>query len=274
MDKYGIIGYPLDHSFSPVIHNQAFKNLKIEACYEKYQIAPQDFPKNIPLLKSSDIMGFNVTVPYKQKIIPYLDEIEPIAKKVGAVNTIKKIGNKWIGYNTDLYGFLLPLQNHINVIKSILVIGAGGAANAVCYALLSESAIVKKIDIVNRTKDKAQSLCSKLKTEFNIEFESYELNEVLKDCQKYDLIVNTTNVGMGELKDKYPIKIDNLIRVSTIVYDLIYNPKQTLLLESANNQKLKTINGLLMLIGQAGQSFKIWTGQEYPQNIISEKLFY
>lgn len=273
MDKYGIIGFPLDHSFSPEIHNRAFNYLKINACYEKYEIPFQHFKESVLQLKTSATKGFNVTVPYKQEIIPYLDEIEPLAKKVGAVNTIQKSGNKWIGFNTDLYGFLLPLKDHLKSIASVLIIGAGGAANAVCFALLNEINI-KVFDISNRTERKAVDLSRKLEKEFDIRFGLPNLNEAVKNSNKYDLIVNTTNVGMGNLIDKNPISIPTLTHNSTIVYDLIYNPKQTLFLESAQELNLKTINGFPMLIGQAKKSFKIWTGQDYPGQIITEELFY
>ncbi len=273
MDKYGLIGFPLKHSFSPLIHNKAFKYLNIDAHYEKYEVSDQKFEHSILQLKESDIKGFNVTVPYKQKIIPYIDELEPLAKKVGAINTIKKSGNRWIGYNTDLYGLLIPLENHLKLISSVLIIGAGGAGNAACFALLNKKEI-RKIDIVNRSKENAINLSHSLKKEFTFEGEVYDSKEIIKNRNKYDLIINTTSVGMGDLIKESPINITSVAHKKTIVYDLIYNPKETLLLKTAIKQNLRVINGLKMLIGQAKKSFEIWTGQEYPANIISEDFFY
>lgn len=271
MDKYGIIGFPLSHSFSPHIHNLAFNNLSINANYEILSIKPNVFESEIKKLKKSDYRGFNITIPYKQKIIPFIDEIDPLAKKVNAVNTILKKDNKWFGYNTDIYGFLKPLEKSITSIKSVLVIGAGGAASAVCFSLLRYRNI-SLLSILNRSVEKAQRLAYQLKKEYDLNINAGSL-EVGSDLI-FDLIINTTNVGMGNLIDINPFNISNNSHKKTVVYDLIYNPECTQFLKLAHHNGLKTINGLEMLIGQAMKSFSIWTNREFPPNLLKNENFY
>ena len=271
MDKYGIIGYPLGHSFSPKIHNPAFKYLNIDAKYEIYPIEPISFETKIGELKAGDYCGFNVTVPFKQKIIPFIDVIDPQAQKVNAVNTIKKVAGKWHGSNTDLYGFLLPIQDDLKSIKNVLVLGAGGAANAVCFALL-DSASIEYMTIANRTIENAEILKNRLSHYYKLPLKAIQLD--IKVVDKYDLIVNTTSLGMGKTADKNPFDIKGCYHNDTIVYDLIYNPKETRLLKEAKRQKLKALNGLDMLIGQAAKSFFIWTGQQFPSHLIQKDIFY
>jgi shikimate dehydrogenase len=271
MDKYGIIGYPLGHTFSPQIHNPAFMTLGIEASYDIHAIKPESFDLTIQRLKEGDYKGFNITIPYKQRIIPFIDIIDPLAQKVNAVNTIKKAGNSWYGYNTDLYGFLLPIQNLMQNFKSALVVGAGGAANAVCFAL-ADATVVENITIANRTPENATVLKERLNRFYDLQINIIGLDQEVSE--KYDLIVNTTSVGMGKTSDKNSYDISSCYHDKTIVYDLIYNPKETLFLQIARSKKLKVINGLDMLIGQAAKSFFIWTGQEFPMRLIDKKIFY
>ncbi len=271
MRKYGVIGYPLGHTFSPQIHNPAFKALGIEATYEVYQIQPDKFNETVTGLKAGQCSGFNVTVPYKQKVIPFIDEIDPVAQRVNAVNTIKKADGKWYGYNTDLFGFLFPIENYLKNIKSVLIIGAGGAANAVCFALL-DSANIKHMTIANRTIENANALKNSLDKTYNTEIETTSLEH--ESDKKYELVVNTTSVGMGQTQNQNPYNLLNSYTDKTVVYDLIYNPEKTELLKQAELFKLKAINGLDMLIAQAAKSFFIWTGKEFPNHVIDKRIFY
>jgi shikimate dehydrogenase len=271
MDKYGIIGYPLAHTFSPKIHNSAFKELAINARYEVYQIEPDSFEEEVAALKKSEIKGFNVTVPYKKRILPFIDIIDPLAKKVQAVNTVQKKGNKWFGYNTDLWGFTLPVTDKIRNFKDILVIGSGGAAYGICFALL-EYDHIQSMYILNRSPENAQLLKNSLVNYYNTPVITEDLNYTPEI--KFDLIVNTTNVGMGKLKNENPFDFTNNIHPQSFIYDLIYNPEKTKFLQLAAENNLEYINGLEMLIGQARKSFQIWTGREYPGNIIDKNIFY
>ena len=268
MDKYAILGYPVKHSFSPQIHNPAFKYLGIDAHYEKIEIYPDLFDKKIIELKSGEFKGFNITIPFKQKIIAQLDEIEPLAKKVNAVNTVKIIDGKWIGYNTDVYGFLKPIQNDLSEIKKVLIIGAGGAANAVCFALI-ENTDIKELIIANRTYSNAVVLRNRLKKYYDLTIEGISLSGIANFSQRYDLIINTSSVGMSKLVNLNPLDVKEFSNASTVVYDLIYNPPETLFLKRARELNIRTINGLPMLIAQAQKSFEIWTGKSFPQNVLN-----
>lgn len=273
MDKYALIGYPLSHSFSPQIHNLAFKELGIAGNYEILQIEPDSFDLKILQLKSSPYKGFNITVPYKKNIIPFLDAIDPLAEKVNAVNTIKKDNGKWVGFNTDLFGFLKPIKERLATLKSILVIGAGGAANAVCFALM-ESTPVEFLTILNRTQKNADILKSILVAELNKNMVIKTGNLTDKIAGKFDLIINTTSAGMGNLKTVIPYDFSDNFTKNTVVYDLIYNPKKTLFLKMAHECNLFFLNGLEMLIAQAQKSFEIWTGKEFPDNFLDKDIFY
>jgi shikimate dehydrogenase len=269
MEKYGILGYPLSHSISPEIHNLAFKTLKIDAYYEKIEINPDHFDDKITLLKKGNWSGFNVTIPFKEKIIPHLDVIDPISEKIGAINTVKIINGKWYGYNTDYLGFIRPLKEKIGTVDTVLMIGAGGAAKGVLYGLLEKTSM-KHLYVANRTAHRAEDLVEPiLNSEVDIKIISLE--EVYNIEDSINLIINTTNVGMGSLKDETPIEIDNKFK-NSLIYDLIYNPKKTKLLVLSEMIGCKTINGLPMLIYQADESFKIWTGFHFPQEVIDHFL--
>lgn len=268
MKRFSIIGFPLEHSFSPEIHNDAFIANGIDATYSKIEIKPCDFAETIQSLKDEPGWnGFNVTIPFKQSIIPYVDSIESAAKKIGAVNTIRvEQDGTWIGYNTDYSGFLSPLKNYINNIRSCLIIGAGGAARAVAFGIL-QSAQIERLVIVNRTIQKARDLTDSLKIFYNTEYEVFSLQENISARQSFDLIVNTTSLGMGSLQNELPINPESLINKNTVVYDLIYNPAKTILLSLSEKVGASIINGLPMLIGQAEESFRIWTGKLFPDDL-------
>ena len=267
MKKYGIIGYPLGHSFSPTIHNTAFKHYGMNAEYGKIEIENSVFDSKIRELKEEEWGGFNVTIPYKQQIIQHLDQLEPICAGIGAVNTIKvEKGGTWKGYNTDYIGFIKPIQSYIDKMDTCLLIGAGGAAQAVGFGLLEFSSI-KKLIVLNRTKERGENLIHKLKSFKDIEYIFIDSDKSNEITDAFDLIVNTTSIGMGALKDQSPISITGISNSETIVYDLIYNPAQTVFLKEAKQAGLSTINGLPMLIGQAEESFKIWTGKNFRNSV-------
>ena len=273
MKKYALIGYPLGHTFSPTIHNTAFKHHGIDAEYGILEIEDSIFETRINEIKQEDWGGFNVTIPHKQKIIPLLDELDLIAEKIGAVNTIQiKSNGAWKGYNTDYLGFPKPIHPWLNKIDTCLFLGAGGAAQAVGFSLLEFSS-VKKIVVVDPIQKNSEALINKLKSHAEIYYEIIDFKFLDKINEKFDLIVNMSPVGMGKLKDQSPISLENIVHKKTIVYDLIYNPAKTLFLKEAETLGLKAINGLPMLIGQAEESFRIWTGKGFSDHII-ENLKY
>ena len=263
-DKYCIIGYPLGHSLSPAIHNAAFNDLGINARYESFEINPKDFKTKIQELKSSEMKGFNITVPYKEKIFPYLDEVEELTRQIGAVNTVLKVKDDyWKGYNTDYIGFLAPVREKLHQMQSALIIGAGGAARAVCFGLISEARL-KKLTIVNRTPEKADKLKDEVNRYGFCPVSSFDINNSAAYGERYDLIIQTTSVGIGKDNLHIPLNPVSHSHQATIVYDLIYNPAETAFLRIARHHGLKTINGWSMLTEQARQAFIIWTGKDFP----------
>ena len=270
MKKYALIGYPLGHTFSPTIHNTAFKHYNMDAEYGILEIDESVFKERITEIKKEDWSGFNVTIPHKQRVILLLDEMDPIAAKIGAVNTIQILSNgKWKGYNTDYLGFTKPIQSWLDKIDTCLFIGAGGAAQAVGFSML-EFSTVKKLAVIDPIQKNAETLIDKLNSHTAKEYEIVDLKMIKNIAEKFDLIVNMSPVGMGSLKDKSPLSVKNISHEKTIVYDLIYNPKRTLFLKEAEELGLKAINGLPMLIGQAEESFKIWTGKTFTDKIYSQ----
>ncbi len=257
---YGLIGNPVSHSLSPLMHNAAFKYLNIPAEYKLFPLKEErveDFLKN---LSANNISGINVTVPYKEKVIPYLDDINPVAKLIGAVNTIRVEDGHLKGFNTDGEGFLRHLQQEgfIPKGKNIAIIGAGGAAKAVIYLLLLY--IPKSLKFYDLDKSKASSLVVYLKEYFEAKQKYTEINFVdsISDLNidKCDLLVNTTPVGM---KETDPCLVDvSFLHRDMFVYDLIYNPAETKLLKTAKAAGAKTANGLGMLLYQGALAFEKW----------------
>ncbi len=254
---YGIIGNPLSHSISPVVHNIAFKELDYKAIYVPFEI------DNLELFmgKINEIIplrGLSVTIPYKQSILSIIDQVEEHAIQIGAINTLKYKELKWIGFNTDWLGFINPLLNIINPGNlNALVLGAGGAASAVIYALKKAKC---KVSITNRNNIKALELAKR----FYVNFIPWEE----RDKYNFDILVNATPAGMYPDLNFKPI---NLKKVEgKIIYDLIYNPLETELIKEANEKGGITLNGLDMLIEQAIEQLKIWIGRYPPKNMLRE----
>jgi len=274
MQKYGVIGYPLTHSLSPQIHNFAFKKLNIDAVYETIEIAPENFTNSITQLKNAGYRGLNVTIPYKLKIMSFLDEIDKDAQTIGAVNTLKKTERKWIGYNTDVDGFLSPINDLKDRIIHCLILGTGGAARAVIYTL-GRYLNPKSITIAGRDPNKS----AHLKTEFTSHFNSIQIDhctftDVVSILSRFNLIVNTT--PLGTYPDINQTPLPNVINLSeqTIVYDLVYNPLETRFLKDVarTGKKIIIMNGMEMLLQQAARSFKLWTGHDMPVADVREHM--
>ena len=269
MKKYAIIGEYLAHSASPNIHMLAFHLHNITADYTKIEISGDSFATRIRKLKTNPhYAGFNVTIPYKCRIVPYLDQLHQTAQNTGAVNTIKSVEGKWIGYNTDVEGFLQPLKPFENNITNCLILGAGGAARAVIYGLLHPDK-QRSVTVCMRDESKGQKILQDF-VKFR-EKNEIELRVFAAACDiypDYDLIVNTTPIGMYPHVEESPLLLKKELNKPLVIYDLIYNPPQTTFLKDAKNLKgsVTTISGVDMLIGQAAESFKIWTGLEFPDS--------
>ncbi len=267
---YCIIGDPVQHSLSPVMQNSAFSALGIKSSYISFRVPSRELKTSIESLKSIGIAGFNVTIPHKISILPYMDELDNTASKSNAVNTVKNEGGKFIGYNTDLYGFIQPLYKRNIDFKGIkvLIIGAGGAAYAIVTALSYEKEI-GEIIIVNRSSQNASILVQHgLKLGLNIHKEDF--NNLPKLALQSDLIVNATSIGLNN--ESSPIGRDN-INPKSIVYDIVYKPIITDLLGKAKDVNAKVVYGYEMLLAQGAQAFTIWTGLDAPIQAMKKALF-
>ena len=259
MKKYLVIGNPIGHSLSPLIHNHWMKKYcLVDSVYEKRKVEEKDLKDIIKGIRGNEIIGANVTVPFKKLIIPFLDELDFIARETQSVNTLFKINNKIIGYNTDSPGFQdtirgLNLKSDNSMISSslegkhIFILGAGGVASSIISALKSEGA--DNIVLSNRTKEKANEL-KKL-------FPELKVLDWGKKPSICNIVINTTSVGL--IKDE-EIKIDfSDYDNNLLFYDLIYNPKETVFLKKARLRGNKTMNGKMMFLNQAKYAFNLWT---------------
>ena len=247
MKKYLVIGNPIEHSFSPKLHNYWLKENNINAIYDKKKLNENDLKNIISEIKEEKINGINVTVPYKKAVIPFLDELSPEAKDTQSVNTIYLQNGITIGHNTDIAGFELAIKYAKYDIsnKKIFILGAGGVAPSIIYSLKKMKA--SKITLSNRTKKKAENI-KKL-------FEDLEIVDWGESID-FDMIINATSIG---LNNEDEIKIDfSSIGPNKFFYDVIYNPRETIFLKKAKLFGNKAENGKMMFIYQAHQSFTIW----------------
>jgi shikimate dehydrogenase len=224
-------------------------------------------------VKSLGIKGLNVTIPHKENIIKYLDNISDEAKAIGAVNTVKNVNGLTYGYNTDVYGFMKSLnENNIEYInKKVAILGFGGSAKAVVYGLVSEG--IKELTIYVRNEKKARELSKNMEILSEIHYNVKSINNCEMDLGEVDLIINTTPLGMGNLKDKSPIDFrKSNFKQGLAVVDLIYNPIETVLIRDARELGYKSINGLDMLIYQGLKSFEIWTSQTPEKSIVEKSI--
>jgi len=257
----GLIGHPVEHSFSPITHNAAFKDKGLNYVYVAFDVLPENLKYVIDGAKALGIVGFNVTIPHKIEIMKYLDEVDRDAQLIGAVNTIKIEDGRAIGYNTDGIGARIALEEEIGKVKdkNIVIYGAGGAARAVAFELAKDNNLV----IANRTVEKAEALAKEIAEKLNKKFgEEVKFAGLDVNLEGVDIIINATPIGMHPNVDVEPIvKAENMSK-DMVVMDLIYNPLETVLLKEAKKANAKAINGLGMLIYQGAVAFKIWTGVE------------
>lgn len=255
--QLGLIGYPIKHSLSPWIHETFLDKTNLKGTYSIIEIEERSFAEEIEKLKKRDIDGFNVTVPYKEKIIPFLDEIDPQASAIGAVNTVQNKDGKWIGYNTDGIGYMRSLISKYPELKkdkniAILLLGAGGAAKGILHALVENG--YTNITIANRSLDRASELAKA-----NGQIEILPLNDAEANLAAYSLIIQTTSVGMKPNADRSIISLAN-VRKGAIVSDIVYQPLVTNFLKEASFHGARIHFGHTMLLYQAQYAFEIWTG--------------
>lgn len=256
MKKACIIGWPVEHSRSPLIHNYWLEKYDINAVYEKNPVEPKDVLNFIANLAASEFIGCNVTIPHKETVFEAIDEADEIARRLGAVNTVYLKNGKVYGTNTDGEGFIASLRHSYPAFglrsKTAIIIGAGGAAKAVIGALLDEG--VGKIGIINRTRERILGLQGKFGPHV-FEINEATTNDELGNCE---LLVNTTSQGMHG-QPSLDLEIQNLNR-DALVTDIIYAPLETVFLEKARNQGNQVLGGLGMLLHQAVRGFELWFG--------------
>ncbi|MCX5687820.1 MAG: shikimate dehydrogenase [Candidatus Omnitrophica bacterium] len=272
MNIYGVIGWPIKHSLSPAMHNAAFKKFGFKAEYKLFEVRPEEL-KNF-IINRKNIAGFNITVPHKEKCIELLDSIDPLAGSIGAVNTVVIKNDKLIGYNTDSHGFITALEKDLEFKvkgKSIFLLGSGGASRAVSFALAANGA--KKIVLTDLFLDKVKSLAENIRKFYPIcNVNIIEPKEIYmkNDLSGVDLLINATPIG---LKKDDPLLFDKeVFKKGLSVYDLVYNPERTKLMEAAKNTGLKFSGGLGMLLYQGAKSFELWTGEKAPIEVMRNAL--
>jgi shikimate dehydrogenase len=263
-----LIGHPIGHSVSPAMHNAAFKELGLPYEYMALDILPKDLELTVNELRSrQDVLGFNITIPYKESVLGLLDRIDSFAEIIGAVNTAKIENNALVGYNTDAKGFIDSLKLEAQTDpqnKTILVIGAGGAARAISVALSEAKSILFAETILS----KAEKLAGYIGSISKVEVSACNISDI-NQYGGFDIIINASPAGMHPNHNQCPVP-ESIIKKGALVYDLVYNPLETKLLKTAFARGAKTCSGLDMLIRQGAEAFKIWTGKEAPLDIMKK----
>lgn len=253
--RLAVIGHPIAHSLSPVLHEQWLRASGLFGRYEAIDVTAAELAPLFQAMRDGEFDGFNVTIPYKEAVIPLLDDLEEAAKSAGAVNTVYKRDGRLIGTNTDGIGLVTALDPYTDWTGHVLVIGAGGAARGIIHALPT-----RNVTVTNRTMSRAERLAE----EFGIE--SSTLSDV--DVSRYDVIIQTTSVGMDGVSS--PLSL-NRLRQNTVVCDIIYRPLVTPFLSEATERGGKTVNGIAMFVGQGALAFERFTGVK-PDQLVGMKL--
>jgi shikimate dehydrogenase len=271
----GVMGNPVAHSLSPLMHNAALASLSLDYCYLPLEIRPELLPQAVVGLKALGCQGFNVTIPYKEQIVASLDEVDDEALIIGAVNTVVNREGKLVGYNTDGRGFLRSLAEEWDLGlrgEQVVVLGAGGAARAIVAGLASAGA--SKITIANRNVERGLLLKADLEQHYPCKIAVVDLSEgeLDKELAASLLVVQTTPVGMYPHVGDTPIIEPSRLWKDSYVYDIIFNPPETRFLLGAREQGCRTANGLGMLLHQGALSFEYWTGIEAPVKLMRQAL--
>jgi shikimate dehydrogenase len=270
----GLLGWPVEHSISPPMHNAAFLSLGMDWCYLPFAVRPEALAVALSGARALGLRGLNATVPHKQALLSLVDELTPEARAIGAVNTIRMDnrlqGDRLVGHNTDAAGFMRALRETGFAPEGCraLVLGAGGAARAIGYGLAGAGA---RIMLLNRTPERAVSLAADLRAavpEANVDAAPLTQAEIARVAPEADLVVNTTSVGMWPHTDATPWPEEVPFPERGLLFDLIYNPPETRLMAQARAQGARAENGLTMLVHQGAEAFRLWTGVEPPVDIM------
>lgn len=275
----GLLGSPVAHSISPQMHNEAFRQLGLDYIYLAFDVTPEHLEDAVKGLVAAGICGFNLTMPLKVHILPLLDELTPPARLANAVNTVIIKDGRLTGHNTDGIGYMQSVADAGFDItgKKMTLLGAGGAATAICVQAALDG--VSSIDMFKRKNaswDTAEQFCRKITRETNCTVQLYDLNDTPRlaaSISDSTILTNATNVGMAPHAEVSPIPDAAMLHSSLIVSDIIYNPKETLLLLQARSMGCPCFNGLYMLLYQGAAAFTSWTGREMPIDMIKNKYF-
>ncbi|MGA9379233.1 MAG: shikimate dehydrogenase [Phormidium sp.] len=271
----GVIGNPIEHSLSPVMHNAAITKLGLDYVYLPFPIKPEELHIAISGFAAIGLIGFSVTIPHKQAIIPLLTEVSPIAKEIGAVNTVWRSENGWNGTNTDVEGFVAPLKNYNQNWSqtTALILGCGGAARAVVAGCAQLNCA--KIRVVGRDLQKLKAFQNSWQnSQLAVNLSVYHWEQLPDLISESNLLVNTTPVGMYPHVDESPVSAELMEKLpgNAIAYDLIYTPNPTKFLQIAKEQGAEAIDGLEMLVQQGAAALKIWLKQQPPVEEMRESL--
>lgn len=268
-----VVANPIKHSISPFIHNSAFEKTQVNGVYVAWEIPESDLAETVENIRRYDMFGINLSMPYKEKVIPFLDELSPAAQLIGAVNTVVNRDGHLIGHNTDGFGFFASLKNFNPKDAHIMILGAGGAAKSIVTQAVLDGA--KKVSIYVRPQslDKAKESFRTLLDQTACRLEFHDLTDAdhfQEELSQTDLLVNATSVGMDG--ESLPIPTDIRFPKGLLVADIIYQPFETPFLALARKQEIEAVNGLGMLLYQAAGAFKLWTGENMPTDAIWQEL--
>ncbi|HAA75995.1 TPA: shikimate dehydrogenase [Candidatus Latescibacteria bacterium] len=272
----GVIGDPIAHSFSPDMHNAAIDALGVDFCYVAFHVSPDRVGEAVNGLRGLEILGLNVTIPHKLAVMEHVDRISEEALAVGAVNTIHNEDGNLTGHNTDVYGVVKAIERVVGVTtfpENCVVLGAGGAARAVTYALGSRDE-VKQVTVMNRTVERAESLAADMEkiTGKRVVPEALDAPTEARVFGDARLVVNTTSVGMHPKTDASPLLDPAHVRPDLILYDTVFNPLETQMMREFKAQGAPAFGGLDMLVFQGARSFEIWTGIEPPTDVMKQAV--
>lgn len=270
-----LLGSPVVHSLSPFIHNTAFQRLNLPCVYLAFDVPTEGLKEAVEGLKSLKALGFNLTMPHKEVVIPFLQELSPEAAIIGAVNTVKVEGNRLIGYNTDCKGFQLSLQDvgFAAKGKKVVIAGSGGAARSVALALAKEK--VAQLVLLNRNINRAEEIALMLgeaNPDIKVTVGALTQEVLAGELEEAELLVNSTPLGMEEGGRESIVEDASMLKPHLLVSDLLYYPPRTYLMQQAEAQGCKAMNGLSMLLWQAALAFEIWTGVPMPVEHVKEQF--
>ena len=276
----GVIGDPIEHTFSPAMHNAGLSELGLNYIYLPFHVKPDRLSYAIEGAKALGIQGLNVTIPHKTNIIKELDEVDTVAEMIGAVNTVKFIyedGDVLTkGYNTDGYGCVRAIEEKTSLNdKKVTITGAGGASRAVAFQIANSG--IGELSILNRNYAKAEALANDLKTNLSrigidININSYQIDELKRELDNSDVFIDTTPLGMYPNVDDKPIANADMLHEDLVVNDIVYTPMETSLIKEAVKANAKVVYGYKMLLYQGIRSFEIWLGQEAPVDVMEKAL--